>query len=254
MPGGPGRHPAPLLIWNAPSITRIPDDYQQDEATVHSTTVGAVMYGNVLVREGRTVPVVTAAHGDEVAIANLLRSVRAVAVAGSLRDSTFLRIGEPIAGYLDVEASAAELARLGVREVALTRAEWEALVESVEDAAADALAAEVTTRWHGDPGAGASTAPAWRWRSDLRSTGPAPSRAPSTATAPGSGQRRGGTAGLPRRGLPDRRRPTHRLHRRPDHGHRPGAGAAIAGAALYCETYAPETRDRPGAGRGRRRR
>ena len=143
---------APLVIWNAPAILRLPPDYHQDEATVHSTTVGALMFANVLVREGRPAPVVTAGHDDGAAVERLLRTVRAAAVAGSLRGATFIRIGEPIAGYLDVEADEAELGRLGVHEIALTQDDWEARVEGADVDRAAALLADVRDRWGGDPG------------------------------------------------------------------------------------------------------
>jgi L-arabinose isomerase len=143
---------APLVIWNAPSIERIPADYHQDEATVHSTTVGALMFANVLVRDGRRAPVVTAAHGDRAAIERLTRTVRAAAVAGSLRQATLLRVGDPIAGYLDIEADAAQLEQLGVREVALDQHDWEARVAGVDPARAAALVDELDDRWSGDPG------------------------------------------------------------------------------------------------------
>ena len=143
---------APLVIWNAPSIRRLPHDYHQDEATVHSTTVGALMYANVLAREGRTAPVVTAAHDDPETIDELLRTVRAAAAAGSIRGATFLRVGDPIPGYLDVEATAAELARLGVREQAIEREAWEAAVAAVAPPQARRLLADVAARWSGDPG------------------------------------------------------------------------------------------------------
>ncbi len=144
---------APVVIWNAPAILRLPDDLHQDEATVHSTTVGSVMYANVRVREGRPVPVVTAAHDDAAAIDRLIRVVRAVAAAGSLRGATFLRLGDPIPGYLDVEATSSELAQVGVRETALGRDDWEAAVGNVAPQEAAELLASVTGRgWTGDPG------------------------------------------------------------------------------------------------------
>ena len=55
---------APLVIWNAPTVTRLEDGLTQAAATEHTTTVGALMYGNVRVREGRPPLVVTAGHGD----------------------------------------------------------------------------------------------------------------------------------------------------------------------------------------------
>lgn len=151
---------APIVIWNAPAIARLPDDLHQDEATVHSTSVGAVMFGNVLVRDGRPAPVVTASHDDPDGVARLARTVRAAAAAGSLRGSTLLRVGDPIPGYLDVQASAAELARIGVSERAVDRAEWESLVGSIGAQDADAALADVRAdpdaRWTGDGGPGAA--------------------------------------------------------------------------------------------------
>ena len=146
------RTDAPLLIWNAPAILRLPDDYHQDEATVHSTTVGAIMYGNVLVREGRPAPVITAGHDDAPAIEELIRTLRAVAVAGSIRGSSVIRVGAPIPGYIDVESSDAELAELGIREHAIAAPEWEAAVSSVPESEAQRIVDDVTTRWDGTPG------------------------------------------------------------------------------------------------------
>lgn len=232
---------APLLIWNAPSITRIPDDYQQDEATVHSTTVGALMYGNVLVRLGRSAPVVTAAHDDEVALAELIRSVRAVAVAGSLRGSTFLRIGEPIAGYLDVEASAEELARLGVAERALERAEWEAMVGGVSRADAQALVGDLTSRWHGDPGIQAehSARVALALAHALDRSG----AAGGTVNCHGPWFRDNAEVGLPAcLGVACQTEAGRPIACTGDQTTAIALVLArrLAGAALYCETYVPE--------------
>lgn len=150
------RTTAPIVVWNAPAIRRLPDDLRQDEATVHSTSVGAVMFGNVLVRSGRHASVVTAAHDDRPAVERLRRVVRAAAAAGSLRGARVLRIGDPIPGYRDVEASESDLAALGVTEVGIETAEWEELVASVDDEAADALLRDCTARWPGDPGPAAA--------------------------------------------------------------------------------------------------
>ena len=143
---------APLVIWNAPSIMRIPADYHQDEATVHSSTVGALMYGNVLQRQGRAAAVVTAGHDDAEGLERLQRTVRAVAAAGALRGSTFLRVGSPIPGYTDVETTDAELAQLGVREASLTQADWESTVSAVSSVDAQALLDDVASRWQGEAG------------------------------------------------------------------------------------------------------
>lgn len=144
---------APLVIWNAPSIQRLPGDLSQAEATEHSTTVGSVMYANVRVREGRPPIVVTAGHDDEAALGSLLRTVRAAAAAGSLRGANVLRVGEPIPGYLDVDASGADLALLGLREVSVALDEWQASVSAIPTAQAAALVESLALRgWPGDPG------------------------------------------------------------------------------------------------------
>lgn len=142
----------PLVLWNAPSVEHLPDDLRQDEATVHSTSVGTLMFANVLVRRGRSFEVVTAGHEDQPALRVLERIVRAVAVAGSLRGAAFLRVGDPIPGYLDVEVDDRDLDRLGVREVALTRDDWERRVATVDLGDAAALVERLRERWAGDPG------------------------------------------------------------------------------------------------------
>jgi len=49
-------------------------------------------------------------------VAQLTRTVRAAAVASSLRRATVLRVGTWFPGYLDVESSPSDLERLGVTE------------------------------------------------------------------------------------------------------------------------------------------
>jgi L-arabinose isomerase len=147
-----GRVTAPLVIWNAPAIARLPDGLTQAQATEHTTTVGALMYGNVRVREGRPPVVITAGHDDAPGVDRLIRTVRAAAAAGSLRGGTVLRVGDPIPGYTDVDATAADLAALGLREVAIDLAPWEAAVESADAAEAAATLDDLTRRWAGDPG------------------------------------------------------------------------------------------------------
>jgi L-arabinose isomerase len=232
---------APLVVWNAPSIVRIPADYQQDEATVHSTTVGALMFANVLRRDGRSPCVVTAAHDDAAAVALLRRSVRAAAVAGSLRGATFLRVGDPIPGYTDVQADADELARLGVREIALDRHEWESRVEAATADDAGSLLTSLRGRWSGDPGPGArrSARVAQALSDALDETG----AIGGTVNCHGPWFRGSDRVGIPAcLGVAcstEAGRPLACT------GDQPTAIALalarrLAGAALYCETYAPE--------------
>ena len=107
---------APVVVWNAPTTDRLPTDLTQADATVNTTQVGCVMFTNPLVRAGRRFATVTAAPSDEAGLERVLRTVRAAAAASALRGSTALRVGDPIPGYLDVEATDSELAQLGVTE------------------------------------------------------------------------------------------------------------------------------------------
>ncbi len=106
----------PLVIWNAPSIDRLPDGLTQAQATVNSSQVAAVMLANTLVRASKPFATVTTSPSDTAGTALLTRTVRAAAVASVLRDASVLRVGGWLPGYLDVESTAAELAQLGVTE------------------------------------------------------------------------------------------------------------------------------------------
>jgi L-arabinose isomerase len=106
----------PLVVWNGPTIDRLPAALTQAQATVNSSQVAAVMLANALVRERRPFATVTASPADPDGVALLTRTVRAAAAASSLRRSAVLRVGESFPGYLDVEVSPLDLERLGVTE------------------------------------------------------------------------------------------------------------------------------------------
>ncbi|MDQ3096996.1 MAG: hypothetical protein M3Q61_02350 [Chloroflexota bacterium] len=232
---------APLVIWNAPAIQRLDPDLTQAAATEHTTTVGCVMYANVALRQGRAVPVVTAAHDDPVALAGLVRTIRAVAVAGSLRGQVVLRVGDPLPGYLDVAASAAELAQLGLREEAVGLPEWEDAVESVPAAEARTFVEALRQRWPGDPGPNADRSA--RVAVALSRSFERSGAIAGTVNCHGPFFRRsprvGITACLGVACQTERGRPISCT------GDQPTAIAlyvarALAGAALYCESYMPE--------------
>ena len=118
---------APLVIWNGPTIDRLPEGLTQAQATVNSSQVAAVMLANALVRESRPFATVTASPSDVEDRDRLTRTVRAAAAASMLHGASLLRVGGWLPGYLDVESTAAELARLGVTERAVS-------VEELDDA------------------------------------------------------------------------------------------------------------------------
>lgn len=110
----------PLVVWNGPTIDRLPDGLTQAQATVNSSQVAAVMLANALVRKRRPFATVTASPFDPEDVVLLMRTVRAAAAASKLRGSTALRVGAPFPGYLDVEASESDLDRLGITERPVT--------------------------------------------------------------------------------------------------------------------------------------
>jgi L-arabinose isomerase len=144
---------APVVIWNAPSPRRLAEDLRQAEATEHTTTVGSVMFANALSRAGRPLIAVTAGHGDAEGTDRVLRVVGAAAAGHRLRGAAFVRLGEPLPGYLDVMADADELAGLGVHEVVIDPFRWAAAVSSVRDEDARNLLASVRALgWEGSGG------------------------------------------------------------------------------------------------------
>ena len=122
---------APLVVWNGPTIDRLPDGLTQAQATVNSSQVAAVMLANALVRERRSFAAITASPGDPAGIALLNRTVRAAAAASLLRGRTVLRVGTWFPGYLDVESSHSDLDRLDVRERVVTVPELNDTFDSV---------------------------------------------------------------------------------------------------------------------------
>jgi L-arabinose isomerase len=146
----------PIIIWNAPDTSRLGHDLTQAAATEHSTNVGAVMYANTRIRQGQQPVVVTASPDDLMALAVLRRTVIGACAAGRLKRSRALRLGDPIDGYLDVEASDIELERLGVEERRISVDELDQAFDEVSAGEAQALLAGLSRRgWTGDPGSNA---------------------------------------------------------------------------------------------------
>lgn len=137
---------APLVVWNAPTHAHLGADLTQALATVNTTQVGCVMLANVLVRTGRPFSVVTAAPGDPAGTDRLVRTIRAAAAAGRLRGATVLRVGEPVAGYLDVACSEGDLRRLCVQERSVPAGELERAFDAAGDDAAERLLGELEER------------------------------------------------------------------------------------------------------------
>ena len=107
----------PALIWNAIGIEALAPDADQPAAIEHTTTVGCQLLSGALARIGVEVPVVSTGPDDAAGIEQLRRAVEASSLAGALRGASFVRIGQPPVGYLNVECENDDLARLGARLV-----------------------------------------------------------------------------------------------------------------------------------------
>lgn len=125
---------APLVVWNGPTIDRLPAGLTQAQATVNSSQVAAVMLANALIRERRPFATITASPTDPDDVALVTRTVRAAAAASRLRGASVLRVGDPFPGYLDVEAGPGDLALLGITQRSVTVEELNAAFEGVDEA------------------------------------------------------------------------------------------------------------------------
>lgn len=144
---------APLVIWNALELRRLPADLTLAAASVQTSTAACQMLANVLVRAGRTPQVVTTAPDDAPSFERLRRTIAGAAAAGSLRGGTLLRVGEPLAGYLDLEVSAGHLTRIGLREESVSIHELHEAFAATTDEEARAVLDLIRERgWSGDGG------------------------------------------------------------------------------------------------------
>jgi L-arabinose isomerase len=105
----------PVIVLAVRENDAIPDDYDTEQGTGYSLLVGVTMLGNALQREARQVSIVLGTEGqDDAWQRDLTAHLLAAAGAGVIRRSRLLVAGSPIGGYSDVEASPADLAKLGV--------------------------------------------------------------------------------------------------------------------------------------------
>jgi L-arabinose isomerase len=106
----------PVVVVVAQESSEVPDDYDTDQATARSLPVGAVMGTNVLARRHTVFDVVVGELGQAL-VARIGDTVRAAAAAAAVRRLRLGTVGEPIAGYTDVEVTAEQLAVIGITVV-----------------------------------------------------------------------------------------------------------------------------------------
>lgn len=142
----------PVVLWNAPATDRLGGDLDQASAHEYTSMLGVLMYANVRERRAEPLHVVTARPGDPEAMDRLIRTIGALAAARRLRGGTVVRIGVPYPGYLNIEADAQQLSRLGLEERDVGLGELQDAYDSADARELEELAAEVAAHgWHGEP-------------------------------------------------------------------------------------------------------
>ena len=106
-----------VLALGAQESALVPDDYDTEQATRRSLPVGLVMLTNVLVRENRQFTTLVGDIGSKDLHAQIEAILRGLVGAKAIRANPLISIGEPVPGYLDVEASPVALESLGVSVV-----------------------------------------------------------------------------------------------------------------------------------------
>lgn len=115
---------APLIVWNAHEIKRIPDDYSMKDLVRHSSNVGTIMFTNTVLRHGRHIEVFVSSF-DDVEVRNRVKlALQVGTLVVKLRRGKIGVIGSPIDGYVNVLAEENEvkewigpgMQRIGVEE------------------------------------------------------------------------------------------------------------------------------------------
>lgn len=117
----------PVVIVAAHEIAAIGADFDMPALCRNSASVGALMIGNILSRQGRPFRVVVGHSESGEVIADAIREVRLAAVAGAVRRARLGLFGEPIEGYDNVRVDAQALASaIGMQVIDVPLAEWNA--------------------------------------------------------------------------------------------------------------------------------
>jgi len=139
----------PIICISPQEFRTTPEDYDTDSGTEHSTLVGLTMGTNILVREGRSFKV-SVLHVDDIPTSIDLQSFFEIISSDSeienddpdyeqtikpsqsqnvqkaiylLKNKSLIAIGEPIAGYLDVEMTEEDADILGIDIKKITKKE-----------------------------------------------------------------------------------------------------------------------------------
>jgi L-arabinose isomerase len=142
----------PVVIWNAPLVERLGADLDQAASHEHTTVISAVMLGNVLVRLGHRVVSVTASPANAIGVQRVHAKINRSIAGNVLEGGVLLRIGDPIPGYLDIETSKEQLESLGLRERRIDETELVRAFWAVRDEEIDELRNDIASRgWLGEP-------------------------------------------------------------------------------------------------------
>ncbi len=159
----------PLVIWTLQGST--PNSLSMSDIVVDGGTVGTTMVTNVLGRASRPYALVIGPENDGAAVDEVRDHVNAAALAHGLRRARIGRVGEPIPGYLCVDADDSLLERtLGVTIMRLSPGDLQQRYQSVDASAVGDLArdARSTFEWTDDAEEGGSLSDSLRLAHALR--------------------------------------------------------------------------------------
>lgn len=130
----------PVVAVGAQELDSVPDDYDTEEATRRSLTVGLVMFTNVLFRFNR--PFITVFGHSEApeTFREIAGALSSAAAAAAVRGARLLAVGDPIPGYLDVETTPSALEALGAEVVSVDADEMGRAFRAVGEGEARRLA------------------------------------------------------------------------------------------------------------------
>ncbi|MCH8900365.1 MAG: hypothetical protein IH942_07740 [Acidobacteria bacterium] len=132
----------PVVVWAAQRGTTLRPEFDAWDITRMGATVGTPMLTNVLGRQGRPYELIVGAQDDGTTLDDVVRAVRAGAVARAVGRARIARVGVPIAGYACVDVDGDHLNRAtGIELVSVHPAEIRNLYREATDI--DGLEAEV---------------------------------------------------------------------------------------------------------------
>lgn len=138
----------PVVVWAAHETGLVDGAFDHASITTQGATVGAPMLGNMLIRTRRPFDLVLGRIDDPVVTGRVREAITVAAAVSSVRRARLGRIGQPIPGYLHVDAPDDAIHDgTGITLVAVDPDEVVDAWRAVDRDRVDALGAEVRAGW-----------------------------------------------------------------------------------------------------------